>query len=225
MKQASGFFKTKICVLAAFTAEKPSSGLNQKNNLFQLQFKRLRNFAFIICLLFNYGCANLGVIQKATYPKLYPNAQTLFESMDKEQALKVLQKVVDTSIHETWHPLISDTKPVITPDGIECVFKIIIHHSEVADIDAQLNKLVYYYKVWDSRDPDENNTMRWDSVSSVYVSPMNYIKYGSCWYISMSGVWNSKSKYYDNGLGFAVFTPEERDRAIAALLWLCPNLK
>jgi len=190
---------------------------------------KMRHWIILFCLSLNCGCALINAIDDETlhrdyYHKWFPGAKPLYEKLDQDQAIKVMQEVIDESIPDTWCPGIISKTPLISESGVNCVFKIIIKHRECVGSDIRGNKLISYYKNWETDEPDEDDILNWQSVTRVDIRPVHYIKFGKCWSFYVCGPWTMESKYERSGFGFSVFTEKQRDKAIASLLRLCPNL-
>ncbi|MBU1086508.1 MAG: hypothetical protein KKD05_03220 [Candidatus Omnitrophica bacterium] len=184
----------------------------------------ISSYIIIIFVLLISGCSTVRPIKKNSYHKLYPDAQAQFAQMDKEQALKVFQEVfakrVDFSNSSCNN---SDYKPKfsISETGVAGVFKHGTNHREL--VYSDLKKVVY--RTWTTSEADTNASFKWENVESIGINNTKYVLYGDCWDFSLSVPWDSQDEKNKNGFGFSVFTQEERDRAIAALLWLCPKIK
>lgn len=113
--------------------------------------KKLCHWIVLLCISLNCGCGvvpawNKNTVYRNHYHKWYPDAQPLYDSLYREQALKVLQEVMDDSIKETRGPCIVPKAPNITESGIAFVFKIIIKHKQYVGGDIGFNNSIVSYQ-------------------------------------------------------------------------------
>ena len=181
---------------------------------------KFKSLLILILILSISGCAGSIAIKRNQYHKLFPEAQQKYADMNKQTAIKTFQEVSDKCIQEYRQPDNMIKTPDVNDEGLSI---------SIATYKIHLTSKYYTFfkpthSYHEERLSDEHNTMKWINVSKIKVSPIYNETFGK-WIISVVGKWEEKSKFCCQDFSFRVRTDEERDKAIASLLRLCPQIK